>query len=80
MSKYVESNLIRDEKIVLKAKINPLALLKDFVICAVIIAIGIVVKVMVFSNAGESGEQIGTYVMLAFIAVAVIKFLIAFCT
>ena len=77
MSKYVESNLIRDEKVVLKAKINPLALLKDFVICAAIIAIGIVVKVMAFSNAGESGEQIGTYVMLAFIAVAAIKFLIA---
>ena len=54
MSKYVESNLIRDEKIVLKAKINLLALLKDFVICAVIIAIGIVVKVMAFSNAGRS--------------------------
>ena len=77
MSKYVEKNLTKNEQIILKAKINPLALLKDFIVCVVIIAIGIVINNILGEQGGENSAQIGLYVMLAFIAVAAIKFIIA---
>ena len=77
MSKYVENNLTKNEEIVLKAKINPLALLKDAIVCALIIAAGVVVNVILSEQGGENGEQIGLYAMLAFIAAAAIKFIIA---
>ena len=42
-----------------------------------IIAIGIVINNILGEQGGENGAQIGLYVMLAFIAVAAIKFIIA---
>ena len=50
---------------------------KTFSIHNYFLTVGVVVNVILSEQGGENGEQIGLYAMLAFIAAATIKFIIA---
>ena len=70
MSKYVEKNLIRDEKIELKAKVNPLYIIKNIIFAIIFIVVGIVVSGI------EGIADAGTPILIVCLAIGIIILLV----
>lgn len=76
MSKYVEKNLIREEKIILKAKINPLALAGKLVWAIVLTIIGFVLNAQMTEIAAEAGGSVGTITLAACLIIGILPLII----
>lgn len=76
MSQYVEKNLIRDEKVVLKAKINPLALAGKIVWAILLIVIGIVFNTQMAGIDPEAGASLGMIALCVCLVIGLVPLLI----